>query len=110
MDAEKLRAAKAEFEELERAGIVRRSKSSWALPLHMVRKSDGSWRPYGDYQRLNVQTLYLPRYSVCTRLAGCLHKVGPEKRIQVPKHPDDVGKTAIITPFGLFKYLRMPFG
>jgi hypothetical protein len=42
MDAEKLRAAKAEFEELERAGIVRRSKSSWALPLHMVRKSDGS--------------------------------------------------------------------
>ena len=25
-------------------------------------------------------------------------------------HPDDVPKTAISTPFGLFEFLRMPFG
>jgi hypothetical protein len=29
---------------------------------------------------------------------------------QVPVHPDDVAKTAVITPFGLFEYIRMPFG
>jgi transposase InsO family protein len=118
LDAEKLRAAKVEFEELERAGIVRRSKSSWSSPLHMVKKSDGTWRPCGDYRRLNVQTLP-DRYTcpnvadLSSRLAGCtvFTKLDLKKGYhQVPMHPDDVGKTAIITPFGLFEYLRMPFG
>ncbi len=39
--AEKLQAAKAEFEQLKREGIVRRSTSPWASPLHMVMKKDG---------------------------------------------------------------------
>jgi len=29
---------------------------------------------------------------------------------QVPVHPCDVGKTAVITPFGTFEFLRMSFG
>jgi hypothetical protein len=53
---EKLAAAKASFAKMERQGIVRRSDSCWASPLHMVKKPDGSYRPCGDYRLLNTIT------------------------------------------------------
>ncbi len=56
LDSEKLAAAKAEFEALERDRIIRRSSSPWASPLHMVKKPDGSWRCC-DYRRLNNVTV-----------------------------------------------------
>ena len=43
LDQVKLDAAKAEFQKMESAGIIRRSDSPWASPLHMVPKPDGSW-------------------------------------------------------------------
>ena len=36
LDSTKLAAAKEEFQKLEKEGIVRRSDSEWASPLHMV--------------------------------------------------------------------------
>jgi hypothetical protein len=52
-----LAAAKVEFLQLEKDGIVRRSDSPWSSPVHMVRKADGSWRPRGDFRRLNMVTV-----------------------------------------------------
>ena len=37
LDAAKLKAAQAEFRELERQGVIRRSSSNWASPLHLVK-------------------------------------------------------------------------
>ncbi len=76
LDAEKLVAAKAEFLQLEKDGIVWRSDSPWSSPLPMVRKADGSWRPCGDFLRLNMVTVAdsypLPNMlDFTSKAAGC---------------------------------------
>jgi cytoskeleton-associated protein 5 len=84
----------------------------------MVPKPNGSWRPCGDYRRLNTVTTPdkypLPNLQdLSSQLHGAavFSKLDLEKGYyQVPMQPADVPKTAIITPFGLFEFNYMPFG
>jgi hypothetical protein len=83
----------------------------------MVRKKDGSWHPCGDYRRLNLATTHdrypLPSIlDLSNKLHGCkfFSCIDLVKgSYQIPMAGQDVAKTAIITPFGLFEYLFMPF-
>jgi hypothetical protein len=84
----------------------------------MVKKPDGSWRCCGDYRRLNnvtvPDTYPLPNMmDFSSRVAGCsiFTKIDLRKGYyQIPMHPAGILKTAIITPFGLFEFLRLTFG
>jgi cleavage and polyadenylation specificity factor subunit 1 len=118
LDTAKLATAKVEFQKMLDSRVIRRSDSCWASPLHMVRKKDGGWQPCGDFRRLNVITTDdkypLPNMGdLSSRLDVCtiFTKLDLQKGyFQVPVAEKDIKKTAIITPFGLYKFTRMPFG
>ena len=81
-------------------------------------KKDVRIRPCGDYRLLNDITK--PDKYPLPRIADIMDKIASKLYFstldlkkafhQIAIHPDDVQKTAITTPFGLFEYQTMPFG
>lgn len=106
---------KKEFESMISQGLCRPSKSPWSNPLHVVPKKNGDLRVCGDYRRLNAITK-ADRYPI-PRIKDFTYRLADKKIFstldlnrayqQLPVSQQDIEKTAIITPFGLFEFPRM---
>lgn len=115
---ELLKKAKEEFQIMLDMGIMRPSSSQWASPLHMVPKKNGDWRPFGDFRKLNDRTE--PDQHPISLLTDCTWFLAGKKifskidlkraynHIRVAE--EGIPKTAIITPFGLFESVYLPYG
>ena len=84
----------------------------------MVAKPSGGWRACGEYRALNAVSEddpypmpHLQDFAINLEGKNIFSKIDLVRAYnQVPMHAADTAKTAIVTPFGLFEYLRMPFG
>lgn len=115
---EKFKAIKEEFDLLLQLGVIRPSSSPWSSPIHVVKKKTGGWRACGDYRKLNAHTTP-DRYPI-PRLDDIGEKLYNQKIFSkidinkayynIPMDTNDIEKTAVRTPFGLFEFVVMPFG
>ena len=99
-------------------GIIKKSKSSWILPIVLVSKKDESIRFCVDYKKTNAITIV--DVHLLPVVNDTVDKIGGKKyytsidlasgywQVEVDKNSQDI--TAFITPWELYQFNVMPFG
>lgn len=108
----------AHLQKMLKAGVIKPSCSEWASAPVLVRKKDGGVRWCVDYRALNAVTVKdvypLPLIEDCMdMLAGhkWFSKLDANSAYwQIRVKPEDRKKTAVITKYGLYEFVRMAFG
>ena len=106
------------LEDLLNQNWIRPSSSSYASPVVIVRKKCGAMRLCIDYRELNRRTVPdkypLPRIQ---EMLDNLHGMAWFSTLDLGKayhqgvvSPESQHRTAFISPFGLFEWIRIPFG
>ena len=106
------------IKELEKKGIIQKSRSAWNSPLVIVKKPNGDVRICVDYRRLNAATVRpifpIPNSKhLLDTINGAKYFSSLDMSMgyyQIPLNPMDNSKTAFSTSIGQFEFLRMPFG
>ncbi|VDL61707.1 unnamed protein product [Hymenolepis diminuta] len=99
LSSTRYKIAKDEFKHTLNLDIIHRSSSNWPSALHLVPKKSGDWHPCSDYLALNSITVSY-NYFI-PNIQDFLSNLRNKKFFS---------KTAIVTLFGLFEFLRIPFG
>lgn len=108
-----------EIKRMHDAGIIAPIRfSKWVSNLVPTRKKMGEIRLCVDL--INVNKVSLKDNYPLPKMDHILHRVVGASRIslldgflgynQILVHPDDQEKTAFTTPWGTFKYVKIPFG
>jgi hypothetical protein len=107
-----------EVNEMLRMKIIRPSKSPYAAPPVLVKKTDGTVRFCINYKKLNQVTVFDGEPMPCPEdvyvaLRGKKYRTKMDLTKgywQIGVHPDTIEKTAFVTPNGAYEFLRLPFG
>jgi RNase H-like domain found in reverse transcriptase/Reverse transcriptase (RNA-dependent DNA polymerase)/Integrase zinc binding domain/Chromo (CHRromatin Organisation MOdifier) domain/Aspartyl protease len=102
------------------SGFIRPSSSPYASPSFIIPKKDPTALPRWvcDYRQLNSNTVpdSFPLPRIDDILADCARgKIWAtidmtDSFFQTRMHPEDIHKTAVSTPFGLYEWTVMPMG
>ncbi len=109
---------KEEVQKMLDRGVIEPCQSSWASPVVLVTKKDGTTRFCVDYRKLNDVTrkdaYLLPRIDdTLDALHGSRYFSTLDLYSgywQVEMDEQDIDKTAFVTRQGLFQFTVMPFG
>ena len=105
-------------EDLLNRGWVRKSRSAYSSPVVCVLKRDGSLRLCVDFRELNRRTV--PDRHPLPRVQTTIKNLGGNKWFSLLDqgkayhqgfvNPECQHMTAFVTPWGLYEWVRIPFG